>query len=92
MQVLGLAVSEKSADRLMKDPLPKLVAFRNRHHLTYPLLSDEDQTVFDQFGGGAIPTCIIIDKDGYLAANITANLDEVRATIEQLITYGPVRQ
>ncbi len=38
VQVLALAVGESGAE---------LKAFRDKHNVTYPLLSDEDQAVFN---------------------------------------------
>ena len=57
VQVLGLAIQEQT-------PKEKIELFRNRHHITYPLLSDEDQAVATRFGIKSIPTIIVIDKKG----------------------------
>ena len=72
VQVLGLAVAERDSTPDV-DPIAKIREFRTRHSLTYPLLSDEDQTVFNRFGGGSIPACILVDQKG----NFVAKLDEV---------------
>ena len=57
VQVLGLAIQEQT-------PKAKIQLFRKRHHITYPLLSDEDQSVATMFGVKSIPTIIILDKLG----------------------------
>ena len=48
VQVLGLAISEH-----VKDPKTKLRAFRRRHHLTYPLLSDETAAIMKRWDSRA---------------------------------------
>lgn len=83
--MLGLAVAEKDADPNLKDPLPKLTLFRQRHHITYPLLSDEDQTVFDRFGGGQIPTCVIVDRQGNYVATYVGDLAAVKRQIDRIL-------
>ncbi len=69
VQVLGLAVAERDAGTGI-DPIAKLKEFRTRLNLTYPLLSDEDQTVFNRFGGGSIPSCVLVDRQGRFVAKI----------------------
>ena len=78
--VLGLAVAERDASPTI-DPLAKLKEFRSRHNLTYSLLSDEDQTVFNRFGGGSIPSCVIVDRQGRFVAKYD---DDVKAVQEQI--------
>ena len=84
VQVLGLAVAEKDAGADI-DPIAKLKAFRARHQLTYALLSDEDQTVFGRFGGGSIPSCVLVDWQGRFVAKIDNDVDAVKQRIEALI-------
>ena len=84
VQVLALAVAERDADPNLADPAIKLKAFRDRHKVTYPLLSDEDQSVFNRFGGGSIPSCVLIDQQGKFVTRIDADLEAVKAQIEQL--------
>lgn len=75
VQVLALAVGESGVE---------LKAFRDKHNVTYPLLSDEDQAVFNRFGGGGIPSCVLIDRDGRFVTRIDGDLEAVKAQIEQL--------
>ena len=61
-----------------KDPLDKLVRFRGRNHLTFPLLSDADLTVHRLYGAygekklygkvyeGVIRSTFVIDGDGVI--------------------------
>ena len=58
--------------------------FRARHSLTYPLLSDEDQTVFNRFGGGSIPACILVDRQGKFVARVE-QVDEIKKYIKTLL-------
>lgn len=83
MQVLGLAVSERDASPDV-DPIAKLREFRIRHKLTYPLLSDEDQTVFRRFGGGSIPTCILVDRQGNFVDKLD-DVEEIKKHVEALL-------
>lgn len=83
--MLALAISERDADPNLIDPAPKLKAFREKHKVTYPLLSDEDATVFNQFGGGSIPSCVLIDQQGRFVTRIDADLNAVKAKIEELL-------
>ena len=84
VQVLGLAVAEKDAGADI-DPIAKIKEFRARHHLTYPLLSDEDQTVFGRFGGGSIPSCVLVDRQGRFVAKIDDGVEAVKQQIETLM-------
>ena len=61
-----------------KDPLDKLARFRERDHLTFPLLSDPDLTVHRLYGAygeknlygkvrlGVIRSTFVIDGDGII--------------------------
>ncbi len=61
-----------------KDPLDRLVQFRERDHLTFPLLSDADLTVHRLYGAygekklygkvyeGVIRSTFVIDGDGVI--------------------------
>ena len=61
-----------------KDPLDKLIRFRGRDHLTFPLLSDADLTVHRLYGAygekklygkvyeGVIRSTFVIDGDGVI--------------------------
>ena len=63
---------------ISKDPLDKLVRFRERDHLTFPLLSDADLTVHRLYGAygekklygkvyeGVIRSTFVIDGDGVI--------------------------
>ena len=83
--MLGLAVSEKDAGADI-DPIAKIKAFRARHHLTYPLLSDEDSAVFGRFNGSSIPSCVLIDREGRFVAKIDEGVDAVKQQIAALVT------
>ena len=62
----------------LKDPLDKLVRFRERDYLTFPLLSDADLTVHRLYGAygekklygkvyeGVIRSTFVIDGDGVI--------------------------
>ena len=63
----------------------EMKAFRDKHKVTYPLLSDDDQAVFNQFGGGSIPSCVLVDQQGKFVARIDGDLEEVKAQIEKLL-------
>ena len=82
--VLGLAVSERDPDPKI-DPIAKIKEFRARHTLTYPLLSDEDQAVFNRFGGGSIPSCVLVDRQGRFVAKIDDGVDAVKQQIQTLV-------
>ena len=81
--MLGLAVAERDAGAEI-DPIAKIKAFRALHHLTYPLLSDEDQTVFGRFGGGSIPSCVLVDRQGRFIAKIDDGVEAVKQKIAML--------
>ena len=54
---------------ISKDPMDKLVRFRERDHLTFPLLSDADLTVhrlYGAYGEGVIRSTFVIDGDGVI--------------------------
>jgi len=51
--------------------------------VTYPILSDEKATVIGKFGFSAIPTTVIIDKNGTYVAN-PQTMDQVVAKLEKI--------
>jgi peroxiredoxin len=77
--VLGLAVQEN-----VPNPAVKLKAFRKKHRLTYPLLSDEKMEVANQFGVEGVPTLIVLDRQGVYTAH-PADVKELSAVVEQLL-------
>ena len=79
VQVLGLAVQE-----MVPDPAVKLKLFRARHKVTYPLLSDEKAEVFDKFGGGGIPACVLLDRQGRFVGRYDS-LEDVKKRLPALL-------
>jgi peroxiredoxin len=60
--VLGLAVDSGSA--------PELEAARRRLDIPYPVLL-ADQEVIDAYGASALPTTVVLDRDGRIVASWT---------------------
>ena len=70
--------SSPTAFDVSKDPMDKLIRFRERDHLTFPLLSDADLTVHRLYGAygekklygkvyeGVIRSTFVIDGDGVI--------------------------
>lgn len=62
MQVLALAIQEGAK------PAENIKAFRKKHGLSYPILSDEPGDILAKFGFDGIPSNVILDKkDHYVA-------------------------
>ncbi|WP_296196219.1 thioredoxin-dependent thiol peroxidase [uncultured Microbacterium sp.] len=73
---------------ISRDEPAKLAEFRERDHLTFPLLSDPDHTVHEAYGAwgeknnygktitGALRSTVVIDEDGV----VTLALYNVKAT------------
>lgn len=75
--MLGLAIQEGT------DPIQKIKAFRTKHHITYPLLSDEPAVIIQKFGFTGIPQCVVIDTTGkYVGAPNT--VPELKALLKKL--------
>ena len=72
--MLGLAVQEGT-------PSKKIEFFRKRHHVTYPLLSDEKMQVAGRFGIRSIPTIVILDREGRFRAKDPDDLDKALAPL-----------
>ncbi len=81
------------------DPIPRLVAFKERESLTYPLLSDEDHVVAEEYGAwgmkknygreyeGLIRTTFVVGGDGLLLnvyRNVRASGHVARVTLDLL--------
>lgn len=75
VEVLGLAINEN-----VKDPRVLMRKFRRKHHITYPLLSDETAAVMARWGFEGIPSIVVIDREGRYAANP----EDIEATITAL--------
>jgi len=52
------------------------VAFASQANLSYPIVSDEDGTVGSSFGVSNLPTLVIVDKNGKIAAVRSGLTDE----------------
>ncbi|HSR46277.1 MAG TPA: thioredoxin-dependent thiol peroxidase [Acidimicrobiia bacterium] len=81
------------------DPIPRLVAFKERESLTYPLLSDEDHIVAEEYGAwgmkknygreyeGLIRSTFVVGGDGLLLnvyRNVRASGHVARVTRDLL--------
>lgn len=81
------------------DPIPRLVAFKERESLTYPLLSDEDHVVAEEYGAwgmkknygreyeGLIRSTFVVGGDGLLLnvyRNVRASGHVARVTRDLL--------
>lgn len=81
------------------DPIPRLVAFKERESLTYPLLSDEDHVVAEDYGAwgmkknygreyeGLIRSTFVVGGDGLLLnvyRNVRASGHVARVTRDLL--------
>jgi len=61
--------------------------FIHRKHYSFHVVSDPDGAVGDKYGVRAIPTLVVIDKDGvvrWLRVGYSENEDELRQLLEQL--------
>lgn len=74
-----VAVNLTSSDR----GLYKVKEFVNKHHLTFPILLDEEGTVENMYDTIAIPTTYIIDQEGFITEKITGPVNEER--LENLV-------
>lgn len=74
-----VAVNLTSSDR----GLDKVKEFVNKHHLTFPILLDEEGTVENMYDTIAIPTTYIIDQEGFITEKITGPVNEER--LENLV-------
>lgn len=74
-----VAINLTSSDR----GLDKVKEFVNKHHITFPILLDEEGTVENIYDTIAIPTTYIIDQEGFITEKITGPVDEER--LENLI-------
>ena len=86
---------------ISKDPLDKLIRFRGRDHLTFPLLSDADLTVHRLYGAygekklygkvyeGVIRSTFVIDGDGVIrVARIHPRYSNHERFLEILVQAG----
>lgn len=69
-----VAINLTSSDR----GLDKVKEFVNKHHITFPILLDEEGTVENIYDTIAIPTTYIIDQEGFITEKITGPVDEER--------------
>ena len=52
------------------------IAFASQANLSYPIVSDQDGTVGESFGVSNLPTLVIVDKNGKIAAVRSGLTDE----------------
>lgn len=95
----ALLASGFSVVGVSPDPIPRLVAFKERESLTYPLLSDEDHIVAEEYGAwgmkknygreyeGLIRSTFVVGGDGLLLnvyRNVRASGHVARVTRDLL--------
>ncbi len=59
--VIGINTGEESSDRA-----PIARAFREKHHLTYPVWLDAEDKTMELYGGEGFPTNAVVDRVGML--------------------------
>lgn len=57
------------------DKLDQVEAFVKQYGYTFPVLLDENEKIYRQFGGVAFPTNVLIDRDGVIQEVIIGTLD-----------------
>jgi cytochrome c biogenesis protein CcmG, thiol:disulfide interchange protein DsbE len=77
LQVVGVDVLENSA---------KAAAFRNSHHLNYPIVIDGGG-LRDQYNVNGLPVHVFIDRNGIVRKIVVGTLSaaEMRANVEQIL-------
>lgn len=66
----------------VNDAPNKAIAFAREAGLSYPIVSDQDGTAGTSFGVSSLPTIIVVDKEGKIAAVRSGLTDE--ASLESL--------
>jgi peroxiredoxin len=56
--VLGIAIAAQG------DPKQRAKEFAEKHHLSFPVLVDAENKVAEAYGVEAVPTNVVIGKDG----------------------------
>ncbi|MBI3910961.1 MAG: TlpA family protein disulfide reductase [Armatimonadetes bacterium] len=59
--VLGINTGER-----VENPAGKAKQFRDQHGLTFPILVDPEGRTMDLYGGTALPTNAVLDREGNL--------------------------
>ena len=68
------------------NPLANARAFKEKHHLTYPILMDTDGKVRELFGVSGYPTNVVIDREGKVRAVVLGfQQSEIDKTLQDLM-------
>jgi len=59
--------------------------YRQRHHLTFPLLLDEGEAYATQFGLQGVPTNVLVDPFGRIVAVGGTTPEELKKLLKQII-------
>jgi cytochrome c biogenesis protein CcmG, thiol:disulfide interchange protein DsbE len=72
------------------NPLANARAFKEKHHLTYPILMDTDGKVRELFGVPGYPTNILIDREGKVRAVVLGfDRGEIDKTLQEMMSESP---
>lgn len=67
------------------EQLKPILDFQKRHHITFPILDDADGKVNNAYRIEAIPTNVVIDKEGVVRYwEEGFNPDAIKQTLKQL--------
>jgi peroxiredoxin len=64
--------------------------YRQRHHLTFPLLLDEGEVYATQFGLQGVPTNVLVDPFGNIVAVGGTTPEELKKLLKQAILKNQV--
>ncbi len=71
------------------EPAPTLLQAMKRYGVTHPILSDSNEATFGNYGILALPTLVLIDGNGVVAAvEVGGDLDAIEAALPRALPQG----
>ena len=71
----------------MKEKEKALIKYKNRFHISFPLLMDENASVENAYGVLTYPATFFINREGKIVGRVFGGKDWTSATMRNLIQY-----
>ncbi len=71
----------------MKEKEKDLIKYKNKFHISFPLLMDENALVENAYGVSIYPATFFINREGKIVGRVLKDVDWTSGSMKNLIRY-----